>query len=517
MKKIVSIASVILSVLIVIGIGLGFVITPQVHKPVNDAVEGIKPFSSSQGVGSNYYRIPSVITTDNGTIVSAIDARFGGTHDSPNNLDTAVSISKDRGISWKNPKLVLSFEDWKNDRIILKSNSNLKTNNSASAIDPCLLEDKITGRVFMLVDVYPYATGSLNSEPGSGFTEIAGKKYMQLKKKGSNNDTYTVREDGIIYDSNAKATAYSLNDKFEILQKGKPLYVNQKKAFYWYNFNIGIKTNEKVAMNIMYQNALFKPLKTSYLYLLYSDDNGETWSNPINLNSWVKPENESFMGVCPGRGIQIENGDHKGRLIFTTYYLNPQNMEQRFTAVYSDDHGETWQTGHPVELTEDISSASETQLVQFPDGSLQSFSRTTVGYVAVAHSYDGGITWSTPVIDKKLVLASGSGCQLSAINFRGKVDCKDAVLLSAPAGEDRKNGFIYVGLIDSSKGTYQISWKYKKEITDKNTHFAYSCLTQLDDKNIGLLYEQANAPQTIDTVVFKTYTMDELCTEAITE
>lgn len=515
MKKVISIISIVLVVAVLIGAGLGFVITPVVKEPVNEPAEGIKPFSSSQGVGSNYYRIPSVITTSDGTLVSAIDARFGGTHDSPNNLDTAVSISKDGGATWSDSKLVLAFDDWKNEKLILKQNGNLKTNNSASAIDPSLLEDKDTGRIFMLVDAYPYASGVINSEKGSGFTEIDGKKYLKLQKKGSSDYDYTVRENGVIFDKNGNATSYSLNDNFEVLENGEPVFMSQKKSLYWYNYNIGIETDRIVAMNVLYQNSLFRALNTSYLYLLYSDDCGETWSKPINLNDQVKPENESFMGVCPGRGMQIEYGEYAGRLIFTTYYLNPENMEQSFVAIYSDDHGATWHAGNPVDLTEDVPSASETQLVQFPDGSLQSFSRTTVGYVASSRSYDGGITWSGPVVEQSLPLTTGSGCQLSAINFNGKIDGKDAVLLSAPAVEGRKNGFIYVGLIDASDGSYQIVWTYKKEITDKDTHFAYSCLTQLNDNQIGILYEQANAPQTIDTVVYKTYTIDELCDQSI--
>lgn len=98
-----------------------------------------------------------------------------------------------------------------------------------------------------------------------------------------------------------------------------------------------------------------------------------------------------------------------------------------------------------------------------------------------------------------------------------KIDGKDAVLLSAPAGESRTNGYIYVGLIQEDAGgrPYEIVWTYKMEVTGSDTYFAYSCLTQLTDGRIGLLYEQANTPQTIDTTVFETYTMGELCTVAI--
>ncbi|MDQ9765983.1 sialidase family protein, partial [Acinetobacter baumannii] len=84
---------------------LGFVITPETASPSNSAVDGIKPFSSASEIGSNYYRIPAVITAADGTLVASADARFGGTKDSANNIDTAVSLSHDGGESWSEPTL----------------------------------------------------------------------------------------------------------------------------------------------------------------------------------------------------------------------------------------------------------------------------------------------------------------------------------------------------------------------------------------------------------------------------
>lgn len=518
MKKAVKFTLIGVAAAAVLAGGLGFVITPNTGKAPNDPVEGAKPFSASSAIGCNYYRIPAMITAQDGTVIASIDARFGGTHDSPNNIDMAVSLSGDNGQSWSDPALALSFDDWEASGNFLRADGSLATENSASAIDSSLLQDRHTGRVFMLVDAFPYATGAFASQKGSGYTEIDGNQYLALRKNGEEEYRYTVRENGVIYDENGEKTAYSLNSKYEILENGNPLTVEQKELYYWYMIPFGVGNRTEVPMNILYQDALFQPLNTSYLYLLYSDDNGRTWSDPVNLNAQVKPEESGFMGVCPGRGIQIENGAHAGRLLFTAYYLEPETGEQRFTTVYSDDHGETWKTGESVAVSEAIPSMSETQLVQFPDGGLQAFARTTSGYVAAAYSPDGGETWGAAQLVEELPLTGGSGCQISAINYTGQIDGRDAVLLSAPAGDSRKNGYIYVGLIrESGDATqpYAIDWTYKKEITDADTYFAYSCLTQLADGKIGLLYEQANTPQTVDTVVFKTFTVEQLCAARI--
>lgn len=514
MKKGLKITAIVTVIALAIVCGVGFFATPELKELPQSVAEGTKPFSSSSQIGCNYYRIPSMITTKDGIVISAADARYGGTKDSPNNIDTVISVSSDSGKSWSRSKLVLSFEDWENSSKILKENGKITTKNSASSIDSSLLQDEKTGRIFLLLDVFPYGTGVANAEKGSGYTEINGKKYLLLKKKGENEYNYYADKNGIIFTKDGKKTECSLNSKFELYKDGNPLTVKQKKQVFWYNLSFGINTKNQVPMNIMYQNSLFKPMQTSYLYLIYSDDNGSTWSDPVNLNSQVKSDDESFMGVCPGTGIQIKNGEYAGRLIFTAYYRNTQTGIQKFTTVFSDDNGKSWSAGQPVPLNDRINNLSETQLIQYPDGSLQAFSRSTIGKVVSSLSTDGGITWSEPFAVDELPLSGGSGCQLSVINCNGKIDGKEAVILCAPALDNRKNGVIYVGLIEKNNGgetPYKIDWKYKKEITSKDDDFAYSCLTQLPNGNIGVLYEASNSPQSVDAIVFNSYTTNELC------
>lgn len=511
-KKVFKFAFFVLLILLIVAGGLGFVITPTFEKLPSSENSVSKPFTSSSQIGCNYYRIPSLITTTNGSIIASVDARFGSTKDSPNNIDTAVSLSDNNGENWSQPELVLFFEDWENESKILKENGKLTTKNSASAIDPAMLQDEKTGRIFLMVDVFPYKTGAVNAQKGCGYTEKNSEKHLLLCKKGEKEYNYYADENGIIYNKDGEKTEYSLNGKFEILENGEPLTVKQKKLVYWYNLSFGINTKKEVPMNIMYKSSLFSPVPTSYIYMIYSDDNGKTWSDPVNLNSQIKTDNDSFMGVCPGRGIQIKSGENEGRLIFMTYYRDTQTAVQKFASVYSDDNGKTWKTGEAVSLTEEIYNLSETQLIQFDDGTLQSFSRSTIGKVVSSYSTDGGISWSKPFANENLPLSGVSGCQISVINYNGKIDGKDAVILSAPALDNRKNGYIYVGLITDNKN-YEIQWKYKKEITDKDGDFAYSCLTQLTNGDIGILYENSNTPQATEAVTFSSYTIEELCTD----
>ena len=51
---------------------------------------------------------------------------------------------------------------------------------------------------------------------------------------------------------------------------------------------------------------IFLPLierNTQYLWLYYSDDDGKTWSNPIDITPQVKADWMIFLGTGPGVGI----------------------------------------------------------------------------------------------------------------------------------------------------------------------------------------------------------------------
>lgn len=48
-------------------------------------------FYAGDATKSNYFRIPSLLTLDSGTVIAAADARYGGTHDSKSKINTAFA------------------------------------------------------------------------------------------------------------------------------------------------------------------------------------------------------------------------------------------------------------------------------------------------------------------------------------------------------------------------------------------------------------------------------------------
>lgn len=455
-----------------------------------------KIFYSGDATNSNYFRIPAILTTKAGTTIAAIDARFGGTPDSPNNLDTAVRRSTDDGATWDVATLPNHFIDYP-DREGYQGKS-------ASFIDAVMLENE-DGRVFMLVDAFPAGAGLMGGhcETGSGYAPKGNGSTdptLYLKMQWGNETNYNNRAipngNGTYTIYNAQGTTpttYTMNAKFELFNNGQPLMMEQQE------------TGKQIPMNAFYDGATFYLQKTSYLYLTYSDDQGLTWSDPIILNNMVKDDNMTFLGTGPGRGIQLKNGEYAGRLLFPVYQYEYNTSlsgnAQRSALIYSDDNGVTWTRGDFVELSEGFGAMSESVPIELPDGSIILFGRTDGGKVGQAISTDGGATWTAPVTLNEI---SAPYSQLTAINYSKLIDGKPAIILaSASHPSNRVSGVINIGLVNDDN---TIEWKYKAPINGEGEAYGYSCITELTNGDILVFYEGSDA----STIPHKVMTIDEI-------
>lgn len=118
------------------------------------------------------------------------------------------------------------------------------------------------------------------------------------------------------------------------------------------------------------------------------------------------------------------------------------------------------------------------------------------------------------------ITVASYGTQLSAINYSQKVDGKDVILLSTPtASSGRRAGKILVGVITDTGNTgydrYTVSWDYQYEIDLADYGFSYSCMTELPDHRIGILYEKydswsRNELHLKDIMKYDIFTISEL-------
>jgi sialidase-1 len=214
-------------------------------------------------------------------------------------------------------------------------------------------------------------------------------------------------------------------------------------------------------------------------FVMHSDDDGVTWSEPRNITSQTKKPTV-WTSVCSGAGvaIQLRHGKHRGRIVVPANHNNegPEN-DWNVYCFYSDDGGETFQIGGDTEPL-----LNECQVVELTDGTLMMNMRNykEPGQRAIALSHDGGESWGKAHTDPTLVEPT---CQASIIRFGGPAGKEKSRLLFSNPADSRERVRMTVRMShDEGK-----SWPFSKVIHEGPA--AYSCLTRLPDGAIGILYE----------------------------
>lgn len=420
--------------------------------------------------GSEKYRIPAIYTLEDGSVIAAADMRYGHGSDSPNNIDTLIAMSKDGYSDWEY-KVVNYFDDYA-DGVTAKK--------SASFIDTAIVQTK-TGRIIIITDAWTADGGYPTVKKGTGFVEKYGKKHLLLTTGScsDNLDTYEYYignfENGfapVLLLADDSFTGYTVDADYHIFKNGEPVYQTQ------------VGSDKQIQQNVYYEEACFSAYRTCYLWVKYSDDNGRTWSKPINISSQIKNDNEAFVGIGPGRGIVTQaNGNE--RIVFCVY--DNTDVSEKVSTVYSDDNGITWKRGEATCHKPAVGKTSEAQIVTLPDGTLRMYARNAFAFVAYADSTDGGVSWSKFKAD--INLASNGNCMVSFINLDKKINGKNVILGSFASDQNKRaDGVVAVGIVSDDNS---VDWIYKYNVN--SGFFAYSCLTQLSDGNIGLLYEDEPA------------------------
>ena len=429
-----------------------------------------QPFDRGQ-LGSNTYRIPAIITLNDGSVLAAADMRYDHGSDSPNNIDIVVAKSADGYTDWEYT-VVNHFDDYADG---------VTATASASFIDSALVQSKETGRIFIVSDAWTAEGGYPTGKKGTGYTTINGEKYLLLTTGSVNDDLKTFKYyvgefvNGFAPVLNLvdnSSTGYSVDAEYALYKDGVPVYQKQ------------VGSDKMVQQNVFYAEADFCAYNTCYLWMRYSDDNGKTWSEPVILSPEVKNDNEAFLGIGPGKGFVTEyNG--KERIIFCVY--DNSGLVEKVSTIYSDDNGLTWNRGAETFHKIGVGKTSEAQIVSLPDGTLRMYARDDSFFAAYADSTDGGVTWTKFKAD--LNLPSNGNCMISFVNIDKKIDGKNVILGSFASNQNaREDGLVVVGLVNDDNS---VNWISEYHVT--SDFFAYSCLTQLADGNIGYLYEDEAA------------------------
>ena len=448
--------------------------------------------------GINSYRIPALLKTDKGTLLAAGDERRLH-HLDYGDIGMVVRRSQDNGQTWGD-KITISN---------LRDNPEAKDAAAPSPlnIDMVLVQDPTTKRIFSVYDMFPEgrAVFGMPDHPEKAYEQIGDKTYQILYKQGET-EHYTLRENGDIFNSQNQKTNYRV-------------VVNPTEAGYRDKGNL-YKDKELVG-NIYFKSSDKNPFRvanTSYLWMSYSDDDGQTWSAPKDITPGIRQDWMKFLGTGPGTGIVLRTGEHKGRILvpaYTTNNISHLGGSQSSRLIYSDDHGVTWHAGeapndnrpvgngviHSSTMNNGGAQNTESTVLQLNNGDVKLFMRGLTGDLQVATSKDGGVTWEKTI--KRYPEVKDVYVQMSAIHTMH--DGKEYVLLSNAAGpgRERKDGLVHLARVEKNG---ELTWLKHNLI--QGGEFAYNSLQELGNGEYGLLYEHRENGQNYYTLSYKKFNWD---------
>ena len=451
---------------------------------------------NSEGIKS--YRIPALLKTDKGTLLAAGDERRLH-HLDYGDIGMVVRRSQDNGQTWGD-KITISN---------LRDNPEAKDAAAPSPlnIDMVLVQDPTTKRIFSVYDMFPEgrAVFGMPDHPEKAYEQIGDKTYQILYKQGET-EHYTIRENGDIFNSQNQKTNYRV-------------VVNPTEAGYRDKGNL-YKDKELVG-NIYFKSSAKNPFRvanTSYLWMSYSDDDGQTWSAPRDITPGIRQDWMKFLGTGPGTGIVLRTGEHKGRILlpaYTTNNISHLGGSQSSRLIYSDDHGVTWHAGeapndnrpvgngviHSSTMNNGGAQNTESTVLQLNNGDVKLFMRGLTGDLQVATSKDGGVTWEKTI--KRYPEVKDAYVQMSAIHTMH--DGKEYVLLSNAAGpgRERKDGLVHLARVEKNG---ELTWLKHNLI--QGGEFAYNSLQELGNSEYGLLYEHRENGQNYYTLSYKKFNWD---------
>ena len=455
--------------------------------------------------GINTYRIPALLKTDKGTLIGGADERrlhFSDWGD----IGMVVRRSQDGGVTWGDRITISNLRD--------NPEARDKTAPSPLNIDMVLVQDPETKRIFSVYDMFPEgkAVFGMPAKPEKAYERIGDKTYQILYKTGEKGH-YTIRENGEVYNSKNQKTDYHV-------------VVNPKQR--GYSDKGDLYKGKNLIGNVYFAQSTKNPFRvanTSYLWMSYSDDDGQTWSAPRDITPSIRQDWMKFLGTGPGTGIVLRTGEHKGRILvpaYTTNNISHLGGSQSSRLIYSDDHGVTWHAGeapndnrpvgngviHSSNMNNGGAQNTESTVLQLNNGDVKLFMRGLTGDLQVATSKDGGVTWEKTI--KRYPEVKDAYVQMSAIHTMH--DGKEYILLSNAAGpgRERKDGLVHLARVEKNG---ELTWI--KHHLIQGGEFAYNSLQDLGNGEYGILYEHSENSQNRYTLSYKKFNWDFLSKDRI--
>lgn len=231
--------------------------------------------------------------------------------------------------------------------------------------------------------------------------------------------------------------------------------------------------------------------KSSQFMMVYSDDDGLTWSEPENWTKRLKKEEWYLFAPAPGNGISLKDGT----LVMPTQGRDAEGRPFS-NIMWSRDGGKSWTVSEAAR-----SNTTECAVVELGDGSVmlnmrdnrnRSDKSSTNGR-AVAVSHDLGQTWKKHAGDHGAL--PEPTCMASLIRHR------DDLFFSNPHHKSERSHLTIQRSSDWGR-----TWpKVSHVLLDEGRGRGYSSLVMIDENTIGILYESSRANLVFQKILLKAF------------
>lgn len=212
-------------------------------------------------------------------------------------------------------------------------------------------------------------------------------------------------------------------------------------------------------MDLKKEKGIFKQ------HYVISQDNGRTWSKSYDLTNQIAPENsyKDFKFITSGRATQAQNG-----IIYQTLV----DLQKGVYVFNSKNNGISWQL-----FAGPIQPANETNIVALSNGNILLNARVTgLGSRKIYEISPYGKL----LRDKEMKSLPDPACNAAILDY--KVGKHNLLIFSNANNSKKRENMTIKYSTDNGK-----TWSQGKVL---NPNFsAYSCLAQLENNDLGILYE----------------------------